>query len=49
MGPSQVIPRKLFEVIIKHGMETASDMVVHQVLISLTLTFIQGYTDLDHE
>ena len=28
---------------------TASDMGMHHVLIMLTLTFIQGHTDLDHE
>ena len=30
-------------------MLTASDMRMHHVLIILTLTFIQGYTDLNHE
>ena len=34
---------------IKLGMVTASDMRMHHVLIILTLTFIQGYTDLNHE
>ena len=50
--PSQAIPRKVFEVIIiKLGMVTASDMLMHHVLIILTLTFIQGHTDLyvNHE
>ena len=36
-------------VIIKLSMVTASDMVVHRVLIILTLTHIQGHTDLNHE
>ena len=33
-------------IIIKLGMVTAWDMRMHQVLIILTLTFIQGHTDL---
>ena len=37
------------EVIIKLGMVTASDMVMHYVLIIWTLTFIQGHTDLNHD
>ena len=36
-------------IIIKLGMVTASDMVMHQVLIILTLTFIQGHRDLNHD
>ena len=28
---------------------TASDMMMHHVLIVLTLTFIQGHTDQNHE
>ena len=36
-------------IIIKLGMETAPDMVMHHVLIILTLTFIQEYTDLNDE
>ena len=36
-------------IIIKLGTVTASDMVRHHVLIILTSTFIQGYTDLNHE
>ena len=36
-------------IIIKVGMVTVSDMRIHQVLIILTLTFIQGHTDLNHE
>ena len=44
---SQAIPQNLLEVIIiKLGMVTPSDMVMHHMLIILTLTFIQGYTDL---
>ena len=34
---------------IKLGTVSASDMGMHQVLIILTLTFIQGHTDLNHE
>ena len=54
--PLQAIPRKLcdssetIEVInIKLGMVTASVIVMHHVLIILTLTFIQGQTDLNHK
>ena len=36
-------------IITKLSMVTASDMVMHHVLIILTLTFIQGRTDLNHE
>ena len=36
-------------VIVKLGTVTASDMIMHHVIIILTLTFIQGYTDLNHE
>ena len=35
--------------IIKLGMVTTSDMRRHHMLIILTLTFIQGHTDLNHE
>ena len=35
--------------IIKLGMLIASDMRMHHVLIILTLIFIQGHTDLNHE
>ena len=35
--------------IITLGTETTSDMALHQVLIILTLTFIQGHTDINHE
>ena len=31
------------------GMVTASDMRMHHVLIILTMTVIQGHTDLNHE
>ena len=34
---------------IKFSTATASDMGMHHVLIILTLTFIQGQTDLNHE
>ena len=36
-------------IIIKLGMVTASDMLMHHVLIILTLTVIQGHTYLNHE
>ena len=36
-------------IIVKLGTVTASDMRMHQVFIILTLTFIQGHTDLNHE
>ena len=36
-------------IIIKLGMVPTLDMVMHHVLIILTLTFIQGHTDLNHE
>ena len=36
-------------IIIKLGTVTASDMVTHHMLSILTLTFIQGHTDLNHE
>ena len=37
-------------IIIKLGTETASDIMrMHHMLIILTLTSIQGHTDLNHE
>ena len=36
-------------IIVKLGTMTASDMMMHRVLIILTLTFTQGQTDLNHE
>ena len=47
MNPSQAIPRKLINkvMIVKLGKVTASDIRMHRVLISLTLTFTQGHTD----
>ena len=36
-------------IIIKRCLVTASDMVMHHVFIIVTLTFIQGHTDLNHE
>ena len=36
-------------IIIKLGTVTASDMRMHHVFIILTLTFIQGHTDLNYE
>ena len=48
--PSQAIPWKLLKVIIvKLGTVTASDVIMHHMLIIITLTFIQGHTDLNHE
>ena len=38
----------IIKVIIKFGTVTASDMIMHQVLFILTLTFIQGHTDILH-
>ena len=35
--------------VLRYGMVTASDMLMHHVLIILTLNFIQGHTDLNHE
>ena len=35
--------------IVKFGTVTASDMRMHHVFIILTLTFIQGHIDLNHE
>ncbi|MCK5920367.1 MAG: hypothetical protein KAG66_05465, partial [Methylococcales bacterium] len=47
---SQAIPRETVEaIIIKLATVTASDMIMHRVLIMLTLTFIQGRTDLNRE
>ena len=37
------------EIIIKLSTVAASDMLMHHVLIILTLTFIQGNIDLNHE
>ena len=34
-------------IVVKLGTLTASDMKMHHVLIILTLTFIQGHTDLN--
>ena len=36
-------------IIIKLGTVTASDMVMHNLLITLTLIFIQGHTELKNE
>ena len=36
-------------IIIKLGAKTASDMLMHHVVIILTVTSIQGHTDLNHE
>ena len=36
-------------IIIKLGMVTASDMLMHHILVVLTLTFIQGHTDVNYE
>ena len=37
------------DIIIKLGTVIASDMLRHQVFIKSNVTFIQGYTDLNHE
>ena len=50
MCPSQAIPQKLLKSSSSNlAQVTASDMVMHHVLIILTMTFIEGYTDLNHE
>ena len=36
-------------IIVKLGMVTASNMIMHRVLIILAMTLIQGHTDLKHE
>ena len=36
-------------IIIQFGTVTASDIIMHHVLIILTLTFVQGHTDLNNE
>ena len=36
-------------IIVNLGMVTASDMRMHHMLIILTMTFIQGHTDRNHE
>ena len=36
-------------IIVKLGTVTASDTKMHHVLIILTLTFIQGHTDLNQD
>ena len=44
--PSQEIPRKVLKaIIIKCDTVTASDMIMHHVLIIVTLTSSQGHTD----
>ena len=47
--PSQAIHRTLLVIITKLGTVTASDILMHHVLIVLTLTVIRVQTDLDHE
>ena len=42
-------PETIEVIIITLGMVTASDMVMHHALMILTLTFVQGHTDLNHE
>ena len=42
-------PETVEVIIIKLGTVTALDMRMHHVLIILTLTFIEGHTDLTHE
>ena len=41
-------PETINVIIINLGMVIASDMVMHHMLIILTLTFVQGCTDLKH-
>ena len=41
--------RTINVIVIKLGTVTASNTRMHHVLIRLTLTFIQGHTDLNHE
>ena len=48
MCPLQAIPQKMLVIIVKLGTVT-SNMGMHHVLIILTLTFIQGHTDLNHK
>ena len=36
-------------IIVIYGTVTTSDMSMHHVLLILTLTFIQGHTDFNHE
>ena len=36
-------------IVVKLGTVTASDMGMHHMLITLTLIFIQGHTDQNHE
>ena len=49
--PLQAIPRKLLKSSSSNltCMVTVSDIRMHRVLIILTLTFIQGHTDQNHE
>ena len=48
--PLQAIPQKPFKSpCVKLGRVTASDMRMHRVLILLTLTFIRGHPDRNHE
>ena len=46
--PSQAIPQKLLNTSSSNGMVTASNIVMHHMLIILTLTFIQGHTYRNH-
>ena len=45
----ELSPETVKVIIIKHGTVTASDMLMHHMSFILTLTFIQGHTDLNHE
>ena len=48
--PLQAIPQSTIDfIIITLGMVNAPDMRMHHVLIILTLTFIQGQADHNHE
>ena len=49
VSPASVSSETVEVIIIKLGKVTASDMVMHHMFIILTLTFIQGHLDLNHE
>ena len=49
LGTIKVIPRNIIVIIINLSTVTASEMVMLQGLIILTLTFIQGHKDRNHE
>ena len=51
VSPLQAIPRKLLKSSSSNLVHwlSASDMRTHRVLVIVTLTFIQGHTDQNHE